>query len=196
MFGTGGFLTEHMAGHILAMNVAAPVLVLTTRRLAPHIGADWLPHSIGLAAACQIALLGVWHLPVAVAFAAASAAGMAAMHLSLLLAALWFWACVVDEADESRWRSLGALLITGKLFCLLGVLLVLAPRPIYAEAVRIHAGAGHVPLGHMLPDQQLAGLLMLVACPLTYVLAGVVIAARWIAEIDRRPSWTSPEAGA
>jgi len=197
MLGTGGgFLAEHMAGHILAMNVVAPVLVLAAKRLTPRLGETWILRSIGLASASQIALLWTWHLPDPLAFAAASGVAMMAMHLSLFAAALWFWICIADEAARSRWRSLGALLITGKLFCLLGVLLALAPRPIYGEAIRIHAGSWHMPLDHMLPDQQLAGLLMLVACPLTYLLAGVVIAARWLAEIDRRPAWTSSEAEA
>ena len=35
-----------------------------------------------------------------------------------------------------------------------------------------------------LADQQLAGLLMITACPLTYVTAGVIIAARWVLELD------------
>jgi putative membrane protein len=119
---------------------------------------------------------------------------MAAMHVSLFAVSLWFWASVVAEAEASRWRSLGALLITGKLFCLLGVLLAFAPRPLYAEAAHAH-GMNQMAM-NLLGDQQLAGLLMLVACPLTYVLAGIIIAARWIAEIERRPSWIGPGSGA
>ena len=49
---------------------------------------------------------------------------------------------------------------------MLGALLVFAPRPIYSS--------GHH--GFDLADQQLAGLLMLAACPLSYVLAAIVIA--------------------
>ena len=201
MFGKGGgFLAEHMAGHILAMNVMAPAVVLAAQRLMPRLrqerGQNRLLRSIGLASASQVALLWIWHLPEAVAFVAASPGAMMAMHLSLFAAALWFWACVVEEAADSHWRPLGALLVTGKLFCLLGVLLALAPRPIYGEAVRAHAGGLHMLAAPMLADQQLAGLLMLIACPLTYMLAGLVIAARWIADIDRRPSWTGPDVGA
>ena len=194
MSGTGGFLAEHMAAHIFAMNVVAPLLVLATKRFLPENAKDRLQGSIGPASVAQIVLLWAWHLPRSFAFAAASPAGMAAMHVSLFAVALWFWASVVAEAEASRWRSLGALLITGKLFCLLGVLLAFAPRPLYAEAAQAHAG-GHMVM-NLLADQQLAGLLMLVACPLTYVLAGIVIAARWIAEIERRPSWIGPGSGA
>jgi putative membrane protein len=194
MSGTGGFLAEHMATHILAMNVAAPLLVLATRRILAESVKTWLQGSIAPASAIQIVLLWGWHLPGSFAFAAASSASMAAMHISLFAVALWFWASVVVEAEKSRWRSLGALLITGKLFCLLGVLLAFAPRPLYAEAAVTH-GMGHMAM-NLLPDQQLAGLLMLVACPLTYVLAGIIIAARWIADIERTPSWSNAGSGA
>jgi putative membrane protein len=194
MSGTSGFLAEHMATHILAMNVAAPLLVLATRRILAESVKTWLQGSIAPASAIQIVVLWGWHLPGSFAFAAASSASMAAMHISLFAVALWFWASVVVEAEKSRWRSLGALLITGKLFCLLGVLLAFAPRPLYAEAAVTH-GMGHMAM-NLLPDQQLAGLLMLVACPLTYVLAGIIIAARWIADIERTPSWSNAGSGA
>jgi putative membrane protein len=35
-----------------------------------------------------------------------------------------------------------------------------------------------------LDDQQLAGMLMLIACPLTYVAAGVVLAGRWLFGVE------------
>lgn len=194
MTGTGGFLAEHMTAHILAMNVVAPLLVLVTSRFLPESVKARLRSSIGPATALQIVLLWIWHLPSALAFAVGSAASMAAMHISLFAVALWFWGSVVAEAEETRWRSLGALLITGKLFCLLGVLLAFAPRPLYAEAARVHAGISHMP-ANLLPDQQFAGLLMLVACPLTYVLACIIIAVRWIADIERAPSWIDPGSG-
>jgi putative membrane protein len=57
-----------------------------------------------------------------------------------------------------------ALLLTGKLTCLLAVLLVFAPRALYPHAA--------------LADQQFAGLLMLAACPLSYLGAALVITLR------------------
>ncbi len=102
------------------------------------------------------------------------------MQSSLLLAALLFWYSVIFA--EARWYSLLALLTTGKLFCLLGALLTFAPRPIYPQLRELYAQAGHFPVETALSDQQLAGLLMLVACPLIYVLASVVLAARWLLE--------------
>jgi len=189
MLATGGFLAQHMAIHIVAMNIAAPLAVLLWR-LVRGIGAQpqdarW----IGPAAAVQIGLLWFWHLPAPMAFAFATPGGETLMHVSLFAAALWFWRAILDEADAARWRALSALLFTGKLFCLLGVLLTFAPRSLYAAAAELCLG-GRVDPEILVPDQQLAGLMMLIACPLVYVLAGIVIAARWLREIDaRNPSF-------
>jgi putative membrane protein len=185
-----GFLADHMAVHIVAMNVVAPLGALVWRtafgRAAHSAAASVVP-----AALAQLALIWGWHLPTTLAFALASPAAMAAMHVSLLAAALWFWRAVIDATDATDMRAIGAVLVTGKLFCLLGILLAFAPRPIYLAAAGAHAG--HAAPESLLADQQLAGLLMLIACPLTYVLAGIVIAARWLGQIERSPSWTERE---
>ena len=99
------------------------------------------------------------------------------MHASLSLAAAVFWAGIIAMPATGRWRAIFALLVTGKLFCLLGVLLVFAPRSVYD----LPMSQGAVSL---LADQQLAGLIMVGACPLTYVLAGVFIAARWFLALE------------
>ena len=189
-----GFLSEHMAIHILTMNLAVPLAVLLWRRVpgssSTRPAAPW----IATASAVQLVLLWTWHLPPALAYAVASPVAAAAMHMSLIGAALWFWHSVILAAERSSWRALAALLITGKLFCLLGVLLAFASRPLFSQAALAHAGHGaHSDPGMLLSDQQLAGLLMLIACPLSYVLAGIIIAARWMAEMERRPAWIAQE---
>ena len=64
-----------------------------------------------------------------------------------------------------------ALMVSAKLFCLLGILMILAPRALYA---------GHHGAAIDLADQHLAGLLMITACPLTYLALATFLAARWI----------------
>lgn len=192
MVDSAGFLTQHMAVHILAMNVAAPFGILAWRwargaRPGPA-GARW----IGPAAALQIMLLWAWHLPAPMAFAFAMPGGEMLMHVSLFLAALWFWGLIINEAEAARWRALGALLFTGKLFCLLGVLLTFSPRALYVRAAELHLGSP-VAAEALVPDQQLAGLMMLVACPAVYVLAGIIIAARWLRDIELRTASHLPE---
>jgi putative membrane protein len=116
-----------------------------------------------------------------------------ALHLLLFIAALAFWVCIV-EATAHRWQAMLALLVTGKFACLLGVLLTFAPRPLFEAASMHHA---HSAGGAMLADQQLAGLLMIAACPLSYVLTAVVLAARTVAGLDqvRAPAASTASAG-
>lgn len=176
-----GPLSAHMLQHVAVMNVAVPILVFGLALRGPdHLWRSW-----PLATSCQLFLLWGWHNPPALALAMASPAAMAAMHISLALAALWFWAAIASTPASGQWRAIFALLVTGKLFCLLGALLVFAPRHLFPSMVTAHAGhAG--PSAAMLGDQQLAGLIMLTACPLTYVLAGIVISARWFLSLERR----------
>ncbi|WP_159590978.1 cytochrome c oxidase assembly protein [Chelativorans xinjiangense] len=183
-----GLITQHMIAHIVAMNMVAPVVALFAQR--NRLIWRKASSSIGAATAVQLALLWGWHLPVPMAYATASAEGMLLMHTSLFLAALWFWASVVDAAIRTGWRALAALLVTGKIFCLLGVIIVFAPRPLY-PTMPLHTQRGQfADPALQLADQQLAGLLMLIVCPLTYVLAAIVIAAYWLSYIDRHPGWT------
>lgn len=199
----GGFLTHHMAAHILAMNVVAPALVLAlptlpVRRRAVatagfSTGANGVSveglgsgRSLAAATALQLALLWGWHTPAVFAAATASAGLMALMHLSLFATALWFWSAVVTATRRGDWGPLGALLVTGKLFCLLGLLLAFAPRALYASAAFIQscfASGGTFGPSPPVADQQLAGLLMLTACPLVYVTAAIVIAQKMLRRV-------------
>jgi putative membrane protein len=101
---------------------------------------------------------------------------MLTMGASLTAAATWFWLAIYAAPATGRWGGIFALLVTGKLFCLLGALLVFAPRSLF---VAMMPGADVVAMPESLADQQLAGLVMLVACPLIYITAGVVLASRW-----------------
>jgi putative membrane protein len=138
-----------------------------------------------MATAVQVVLLWTWHAPPMQRLAMESAVAPALMHGSLLLVAVLFWALLLRVAAAARWHGIAALLVTGKLACLLGGLLIFAPRLLHAGAAH---GANH---GAALPtselaDQHLAGLLMITACPLSYVAAGVVLAAQMMAELERK----------
>lgn len=175
-----GPLSAHMLSHVAVMNVAVPILVFGLALRGPvRLWRTW-----PLATLCQLCLLWGWHSPPALALAMSSLPAMAAMHISLALSALWFWAAIASTPASGRWRAIFALLVTGKLFCLLGALLVFAPRYLFPEMAAAHAGhAGSA--ATTLGDQQLAGLIMLTACPLTYVLFGIVISARWFFSLER-----------
>lgn len=186
MLSFGSPLAAHMAIHIATMNVVAPAVICVFRHyvgIPPKVGR---PPWLGAATGGQLAALWLWHAPVAMQFAMSTAGGLLLMQTSLLLSALWFWHCVFGAA---RWRAILALLITAKLFCLLGVLLVFAPRTIYPilHAMEPH----HVPFAAAMADQQIAGLLMLIACPLTYLIAGVATTTRWVFAVDASPAATN-----
>lgn len=182
----GGFLTQHMTAHIVAMNVVAPFLAVL---LPVGIVQSILPRrALAAATALQLALLWGWHAPAVLAAASADAGIMALMHVSLFFSALWFWSAIVNETRRGNWAPLGALLVTGKLFCLLGLLLAFAPRALYVRSAFIESCFGFAGTS-FIADQQLAGLLMLTACPLVYVTAAIGIAGRGLRRVGAQ-DWT------
>jgi putative membrane protein len=178
-----GPVTSHMCAHIWLMNAVAPAFVFIMARNG--IG---LPGASGggltAATLAQMTLLWAAHAPPLLQAASASPVVHYFMQAALFASALWFWCAVLAQRDAARWRALFALLVSGKLFCLLAVLLVFAPRFFYGGHELGHAHGGGVV--DQLADQHLAGLLMLVICPLSYVVAAVVIAAQWLREVAAR----------
>ena len=53
---------------------------------------------------------------------------------ALSISALLFWICLLSLPEARRWHAIPALLLTGKLVCLLAALLVFAPRALYGRA--------------------------------------------------------------
>ena len=174
-----GPLARHMAAHILTMNIVAPVLALGLVAASPRV-ASATAATLVTATTAQLALLWATHAPPVWQAIGHTGPGLALLHGVLTAAALWFWLAVLSDRSAFRWRALVALALTGKLFCLLGVLMVFAPRTLYGAHADM-SGLGAV--SDALADQQLAGLMMVVACPLSYVLAGVVIAAKGLRDI-------------
>jgi putative membrane protein len=173
-----------MSMHLLLMNLVAPALAVAAFAVfrTPHarLANRWL----FLASAAQIAVLWLVHAPPLVLASMTNPYVHLAVQGMLFATALWFWLAILNQGGAERWRAILALLITGKLFCLLAALLVFSPRalyPIYLTHSGHMAGAADP-----LADQYLAGLLMLVICPLTYVFAGVLIAERWLTELRRQ----------
>ena len=158
---------RHMGWHILAMNVVAPVAA--GMLVAYPRAADAKPSWLWIATIAQVVVIWIAHVPSVQTAAMAFPAIQLAMHGIQLAAAFSFWMLLLCLPDARRWHALPALLLTGKLVCLLAALLVFAPRALYGTD---HA---HGPLTHPLDDQHLAGLLMIAACPLSYLLAAVVI---------------------
>ena len=169
---TIGPLSGLMLQHMALMNLAVPGLVYLLRPTVPPVLFRYWP----LATALQLALLWGWHAPPSLTAAMSNPLVMLVMSASLTAAAAWFWLAIYAMPAAGRWRAIFALLVTGKLFCLLGALLVFAPRTLFGA---MEQGSQAVSMAESLADQQLAGLVMLVVCPLAYITAGVVLASRW-----------------
>ncbi len=168
-----------MGQHIVLMNVVALVAAVGWGSRAPH----WFARCPVAAAAAQIILLWFWHAPPILSTVLGNGFLHIVMQASLLLVALWFWRSLLTVSEQRQWLPVGLLLVTSKLFCLLGVLLIFAGRDLYQIApghAHVHGAASG------LADQQLAGLLMIVACPLSYLGVGVYLASRWVGVLERR----------
>jgi putative membrane protein len=178
-----GPLSQLMAQHLLMMNVIAPLAAAALAgQLPPRIDRGAVLWAAGFV---QLLLLWVWHAPEV----QRGVAGSVPLHLFALCllasAAIFFWAALLRAGAQSRWSALAALLLTGKLTCLLGALMIFAPRELYGLAglaLAICSGGGPSTLA----DQQLAGLLMITACPLSYLVAGVVMATQMLFDLERR----------
>lgn len=173
-----GPLSLQMLLHLAVMSVLAP-LAATLLPSRPEGGRSAAIWGAGL---LQMLLLWAWHAPALQMAASQSLIGQSGAALLLGVAAFWFWRAVLSASTNAGWRSLAALLLTGKVACLLGALLIFAPRDLYGlpglSFVWCRTGPS------TLADQQLAGLLMVTACPLSYLVAGVVLAAGMLRRLE------------
>jgi putative membrane protein len=176
-----GHFSSHMALHIASMNIIAPAVaaLIVTRR---HVGGT-RPFWLWTATFLQIVLLWTGHSPAVFHFLQSPATGLT-FHAALLLASLFFWLSLLTTSAASRWQTIPALLLTGKLTCLLAALLIFAPRTLYGFAGHLADAPEYLSLHHALEDQHLAGLLMITACPLSYLVAAVIITAQLIARAE------------
>ena len=185
-----GPLSRHMAMHIVSMNIVAPLLAAVL--LARQQNADTRPAWLWAATLVQIVMLWTWHAPAIYELAVKSHVVQFAMHGLLFAAALAFWLALLSVRTPSRWQTLPALLLTGKLACLLAALLIFAPRTLYERAGHLSHTVERLSGLQGLDDQQLAGLLMITACPLSYLVAAVMIAIQLISKPAAQSARVAP----
>lgn len=182
-------MTGHMAGHMGAVAVAAPVLAFALRHPraagdpSPQVArqeqagsAKGIPTFAGSAAGAplfwamaEFVVVWAWHMPPLRALADVSAA-MALLEQKMFLAigiALWRAALAQPAAGGA------ALLLTSMHMTLLGALIGLAPRPLYAM-MAMHPAPGL----DALADQQLGGVVMLLVGGASYCLGGLWLLGR------------------
>lgn len=168
--------SAHMAYHVVTMNAIAPLAAIFWLRLRPARGVLSMDRMLIAGFLMQIGVLYAWHLPGVVGTEEGHPLFHAAMHLALLSSAFLFWAAILSLEGAALWRGVMALTLTGKLACLLGVLLLLAAHP-------LDGGAGAAP-GGALDDQRLAGLIMLAACPFFYLATAIHMASIWLNGVE------------
>lgn len=152
----------HMLRHMVLVALAAPLLVLGLPGVAGRLAINPL-----IAAAVEFVVVWAWHMPQAHALGRLSGAGFVAEQASFLLAGALVWAGCL--AARQPLAGAGGLLLTSMHMTLLGALLVLAPRDLYA------AVCGTAP---DLAGQQWGGLLMLGIGTPVYLLAGIALTAK------------------
>ncbi|MET0238729.1 MAG: cytochrome c oxidase assembly protein [Sphingobium sp.] len=159
-------MTGHMAGHMIAVALAAPLIGWGISGTGADPARRW-PHIVtplGMMLV-ELAVVWGWHLPVLRRAAHAMPAIMALEQASFLAAGLLLWTAVMRAPQ--RMAGVGALLLTSMHMTLLGVLIGLAPRPLYPTMQ--HGG------GDALIDQQLGGVIMLLVGAASYFIGGLAL---------------------
>lgn len=159
---------RQMLLHVFTMALVAPIVVAILRWSCGITGRT-RPLHLWLATLLQMAVFLFWHAPFGMALAMHAPGAELLLQASLLATAGLFWWCIAGLGPERTWHAIAALLFTGKVFCLVAIILTFAPRALY----------------HMmtLADQQLAGLIMITLCPLTYVASAVWLCWRWLKDL-------------
>ncbi|EAR49611.1 hypothetical protein OG2516_04813 [Oceanicola granulosus HTCC2516] len=155
----------HMVRHMTLVALAAPLIVLGLPGLAVLLALSPLA-----AAALEFVVVWAWHLPRLHGAARTDGVAFAAEQASFLIAGLMVWAGCLGARQPLA--GAGGLLLTSMHMTLLGALLVLAPRDLYA------AFCGTPP---DLTAQQLGGMLMLATGTPVYLVAGLALTGRALA---------------
>jgi putative membrane protein len=186
--------TWHMVEHEIIMAVSAPLLVMgrpvgvllwglphTARLKLTHAARhsairrcwSWLTRPLNATLIHGLAIWG-WHAPVSFDAAVTHEVLHRLQHLSFLVSALLFWYSLLrtSRSGEALWHLFFTMLHTS----LLGALLALSPRVLYAAQTAHSLAWGLTPL----EDQQLAGIFMWVPAGTIYAGAALFFAARWI----------------
>jgi putative membrane protein len=180
-FGEGSF-AAHMIVHMGIVAVAAPLIAYgiidTAYDLPPRM--PWMTPM--LASLVELVVVWFWHVPAFRTAADASLALTLVEQASFLGAGLLLWIVCFRPGDGRLAGTMG-LLFTSMHMTLLGVLLALAPRSLYAQGDVTCFG---IPLSAA-ADQQIGGVIMLMVGASAYLCGGVVLLAGLLGDGHRKP---------
>ena len=176
----------HMAMHMGVVAVAAPMLaaaiadtVLDPARRWPG---SWMaaPWWVLFASLIEFLLVWAWHAPALHMLGRSSGMAMVAEQASFLGAGLLLWIAALGQGTTpSRERAAAgalALLLTATHMTLLGVLLAMSGRVLYAHGD--HGIADAAIMARALHDQQVGGVLMLVIGGVSYLVGALLLLQR------------------
>ena len=163
----------HMTMHMAIVAVAAPLLAIAWAgsnsdpvREAPLLFSP-IPASVA-----ELVIVWAWHAPVLHHLARHTTWGFAIEQGSFLLAGLWVWLSAfggpLPRSGSRAAQGVIGLLLTSMHMTLLGALLALSPRLLYAH----HHGGGYL---SPLEDQHLGGAVMLLVGGVAYLWGGIYL---------------------
>jgi putative membrane protein len=169
-------MTGHMAAHMIAVAIAAPLVALGVQHGRWDPATRWPRLAAPLPAALvEAVIVWGWHVPALRRLADHQPAWLILEQASFLAAGLLLWSAVLPP--RHRAAGVGALLVTSMHMTLLGALIGLAPRPLYT-----HHGAD------ALIDQQIAGVVMLLVGGVAYLLGGLAMLGRLLQTRSEAPA--------
>ncbi|MER0238555.1 cytochrome c oxidase assembly protein [Fulvimarina sp. MAC8] len=184
----GGSFASHMVMHMTVVSLAAPLIAIGVARAAPQLANRITPGFAILASFVEFVIVWGWHAPGPHDLARTNGLVFAVEQGSFLLAGALVWQSALGPTGEGRLKARAAgvigLLVTSMHMTLLGALLLLSPRTLYACAELCAPAATMTPLG----DQQAGGVIMLIVGGAAYLVGGLTC----LASILNAPSRTAP----
>lgn len=173
----------HMLMHMSVVAVAAPLIAagLAGRRFDPVRAATGAVGAVAfsplLASLLEFVVVWAWHLPALHHAARHDGGWLVAEQGGFLGVGMLVWLSALGGREE-RFRAraaagIGGLLLTSMHMTLLGVLLALAERPLYAHAAPARIAFGLTPL----QDQHLGGVVMLSFGGVAYLAGALALLA-------------------
>lgn len=184
---TGDF-RAHMWLHMMVVALAAPLvgIGLNGVSMAQHTS-RWRLGAVG-ATVIEFVVVWGWHTPALHHWARSATLGLAAEQSTFFLSSLLVWRAAFRPNPLAAAEGIVALLLTSMHITLLGALLALAPRAVYAH------GVAEVDAATLLAQQHMGGVTMLLIGGAVYLLGGLWLMARLLAPLDRGSrSVTAPD---
>jgi putative membrane protein len=172
--------SAHMTAHMAVVAFAAPLLALGISGGAWDLLKRWPGGGSPLVASLiEFAVVWLWHMPLLHEAARRNTFVLFAEQASFLASGIALWITIfgggAGRSAERGALGIVALLLTLMHMTLLGALLALSPRPLYAGHHGVDA----------LRDQELGGVIMIAAGAVSYIAGALWLASGLLRESGR-----------